>query len=605
MRSACIHSTDGNDIATRGSIAEDKPLHVRPQTQAGTSTLAGPGQTLSDRQPRKRGDQRRRRSPGDRFDSVSDRATVNPPHPPRPKRGARSSQTRAVASSGNTAERPRARAGADTNSSTGGGTGAKEHAGVISRSANSQKHEKNQDPAVARFGEARLEISPVLSLSLKEGEGEEHFPALPPTSRHRQTMEQPPPRSPAAATELVRLDYSSLAEKLAAGAGRTVVAAASSPGAANSTVGDGFSRLSILPNFGDDRGSEAKLHGTKSAPPPDSESSRLADAEDGVGGTSLAKRLSSVLPPPPSHSTLGAHTAQTKVRVGAAAETVALRARLRERWFRLEASRKAQRQRESAERGRMAAEDGNDIGGNESKGARTRRQRLVDPSGSVDDGDSAGSGRDSEDEDTSSCRDEIPDQERPQSAHSLSAFTIFPPQEIAVAGTPCPGSRSTALVSTRQGGTSGSAARGPNVLSQKPRAVSAAGVAAIKRSETAASTSAATTQPTGIGALVGPSMALSADEGTSRPNYSEKMNAAVVATDLEAAGPILDLHENDKADLGLSEGGVGSDSYSSDMSALPEDRVYAACKAGMAGLLNGLLVRSGGRVADGKDKVRG
>lgn len=501
----------------------------------------------------------------------------------------------------NAAGRPNARAGADSDPQTGGETDAKGHAEAF-RSRNSQNIDKSRDPAIARFGEARLAVSPTLPLSLQESEEEKDFPALPPTGGHRQTVgEQPPPLPPVAPTELVRLDYSSLAERLAVDG-----AAASLSSAVDSTEAGSFLRLSVLPGFGDSRVSKARLYGTNNTPPECSESStRLAGDEDGVRGTLVAQRLSSVLPPPPPQPALGAHTSNKQKRVGAAAETLALRARLRERWFRLDATRKAQRQRESAERGRMATEDGDAIDGNESNSAWTRRQRLVDRSCGIDDGASAGDGRDSEEEDTSSSRDETPGQERPRSPRGSSAFTTFSPQEVAVAETPCPVRSNTALISgSRQAITSSSAARGLYVSSETLRAVSAAGVAAIRRSEAAGSVSTPTAQSRGIGDLTGLNLALPAYEDAPRPNSSDKMNASVVATDLAATGPTLGCYENDNADTCLSEGGGGSDSYSGDISALPEDRVHAVCEAGMSGLLNGLLIRSGGRVADGKDKVR-
>lgn len=604
IRSVGIHSTDGSGIANRGSTVEDT-LRVCPQTQAAAATIAGSRQASSDRRPRKRGNQRWRRPPGEGSEALGDRATGNPSRPPRPKRGARSNEAQAATSCSNAAERPHARAGADSDPQTGGGTESKGHVDAASRSGTSHNHDKSRDPAIARFGEeARLAISSTLPLSLQEGEEGEDFPALPPTDGHRKTVgEQPPPFSPVAATELGGLDHSSLAERLAVDAAESVVAAASLSGAAGGTEGGRFSRLSVLPRFGDSRGGKARLRGTKSTSPSEcSEPSRLAGAEDDVRGALLAQRLSSVLPPPPPQPALGAHTSNKQMRTSAAAETLALRARLRERWFRLDATRKAQRQRESAERGRMTAEDGDAIDENESDGARIRRQRVVDRSCGVDDGASAGGSHDSEEEDTSSSRDETPGQERPRSPRGSSAFTTFSPQEVAVAETLHPVRSSTTLISGRQGSTSGRAAQGPHVSSGTSRAVSAAGVAAIRRSEAAGSVSTTIAQSTGTGALAGPNLDLPANEDASRPHSSDELNTSVA--DLTAAGPTLGCYENDKADTCLSEGGGGSDSYSGDVSALPEDRVHAVCKAGMAGLLNGLLVRSGGRVADGKDKVR-
>ncbi len=74
-------------------------------------------------------------------------------------------------------------------------------------------------------------------------------------------------------------------------------------------------------------------------------------------------------------------------------------------------------------------------------------------------------------------------------------------------------------------------------------------------------------------------------EGLPRRGTPEKTNVSVVAAGLD------DTRE-------LCEGSDGGVVH-------PEGRVHAACEAGMAGILNDLLVRSGGRAADGKDKVRG
>ncbi|CAN0538830.1 unnamed protein product, partial [Ectocarpus sp. 12 AP-2014] len=84
--------------------------------------------------------------------------------------------------------------------------------------------------------------------------------------------------------------------------------------------------------------------------------------------------------------------------------------------------------------------------------------------------------------------------------------------------------------------------------------------------------------------------------------------ASIPAADAErneAAEPASCRPETTKVGSELSEEGGGRDSCGGGgLPAVTGEHVYAACQAGMAGLLNDLLVRSGGRAADGKDKLR-
>lgn len=418
------------------------------------------------------------------------------------------------------------------------------------------------------------EVPPVLPSTLAEDgvdeEDDEAFPALPPASGPRNTPGEllaplQPPSGVAAAAGTVGLDYSSLADRLATEAAAATKAATGSSGALGGTaVGDDFSRLSVLPSFGSGRGGEAKPGSTSSAILPISSDLRVLEGSspgsmgtdgDVSHGISAQPSQSPKLPSPPSRQAAAANS----VTRCASAETAALRARLRDRWFRLEAGRKAQRQREAVERALMTAEDCATLG----SAASVLAWNGGDGNhSSAEEGMRSGS-------DENHDRGEAKDR-RDSSAH-------------------------TALTSACS-----SAVRGASVSPLPPRTVSASGMAAIRRSEVALVSVSTATLPTGT--------------NTSSPLNQDECSrgisaiASIPAADAElngAAGPASCRPETTKVDSELSEEDGGRDSCGGGgLPAVTGEHVYAACQAGMAGLLNDLLVRSGGRAADGKDKVR-
>lgn len=456
--------------------------------------------------------------------------------------------------------------------------------------------------------QAGCEVSPAVASFLEGGEKEEDFPALPPANGTRVAGAVP---SPPAMTRLGSLDYSALAERLAietaaAAASAAAEAAANPSGAAGGGAGGTISRLSVLPGFGDVRRGDAKLRGTSSDDPPGSAESQvwvvvssngLMNAAGNAGGNPVAPGLRS-------------WSAHEEKHFRAGAETVALRARLRERWFRLEAAREAQRQRESAERALMAAEDGGVVrhergGGAEGSGGRVgrvgRRSRLADPVDVADDGGKSGAGRDSSGTgNTSSSSGGISDRERPSSSSSGMTTAVKANHEAS-----CPSGIKASDVSVETDDPSASTAERIKALSPKPRAVSAAGIAAIRRSEAAAAAVSVAAAPSSTETIVstGPGVAPLANKDLSAQHDSDRTDVPGITADSDdpagASSGLLEI-DADKVDAAPCEG----DEDSGGVPSLHGERVHEACEAGMAGLLNDLLVRSGGGVADGKDKVR-
>ncbi|CAM9211740.1 unnamed protein product, partial [Hapterophycus canaliculatus] len=310
-----------------------------------------------------------------------------------------------------------------------------------------------------------------------------------------------------------------------------------------------FLRLSVLPSFGGGQRAGARHHDANSTTPLEPLdlqktaicASAIAGSPDNVREEALEGARS--LPPPPSQSTLADCTTSRKMSGGASVETVALRARLRERWFRLEATRKAQRQREAVERELMAAEDGAlSSGDNKRKsnaGLTRGHQNMSDQSTDVDNDDS-----------------------------SAENNTDISSKDAAGAN----------------------AVRGAG----RSREVSAAGLAAMRRSKAADAASIE------MESASKPSAPSSDEQGISVSLNTEELEE----TDPAASPPCNDgsaksVSVNPEEDV--RHGGCGGVV----VVVLGEgERVQAACEAGKAGLLNDLLVRSAGRAADGKDKLR-
>lgn len=372
--------------------------------------------------------------------------------------------------------------------------------------------------------------------------------------------------------------------------------------------GEGFLYLSVLPGFGDRPGDKPTLGGNNNGSPefPDSRSqvvqtpaSRPTGAEDGgrVSARALSTTPSVLQPPsPPQRPTLAASSTGEKRRVGAAAATVALRARLRERWFRLEAVRKAQRQREASERGHMAAEDDKTTGhrhpeggqgrkggdnGEESRGvgaqqglnSRTQDSGGVDDcSSSCDSSDSGGGGGSGDGGNEGAGDINTATEGRSNSVCVSSASPTSPPE-----GSTAAASASFGPESHDPSKSSVSDARVFTGSSEAPRAISVAGIAAIRRSELAAAASVHRSVPA--------------------ENIATRPNTRVEAKIGDVTGPASFHNKRSEAGGGdvereasgyCSSGSCGDSGESS----APGERAHAACEAGMAGLLNDILVRS-------------
>ncbi|CAM9822278.1 unnamed protein product [Ectocarpus sp. 4 AP-2014] len=563
--------------APSGSAARDFiPQDAHRASQR--THLRGPGQAPPGGRPRHRNNRRRTHTRDQRLDPADGHGMDNPLHPPRPKRTARQHEAEASTPRGSTLRRPRARADTHTDMRRRGGTGARGRPAGVDQSASSKEIGPGRSPVVARLGEAVTEVPPVLPSTLAEDEVDEEddeaFPALPPASGPRNTPGEvlaplQPPTGIAAAAGTVGLDYSSLADRLATEAAAAAKAAAGSFGALGGTaVGDDVLRLSVLPSFGSGRGGEAKPGSTSSAILPVSSDLRVlegsspgsvdTDGDVSRGISALPSQSPKLLSPPSPQA-----VADNSATRCASAETAALRARLRDRWFRLEAARKAQRQREAAERALMTAEDCATLG--------TAVSVL---------GWNGGDGNHSSaEEGIRSGSDENHDGGEAKDRRDSSAHTAM---------------------TSASAEASSSAVRGASVSPLPPRTVSASGMAAIKRSEVALVSDSSATLPMGT--------------NTSSPTKQDGCSwgisaiASIPAADAElneATEPASCRPETSKVGSKLSEEDGGHDSCGGGgLPAVTGEHVYAACQAGMAGLLNDLLVRSGGRAADGKDKLR-
>ncbi|CAM9579531.1 unnamed protein product, partial [Laminaria digitata] len=557
-------------------------------TSVATSSVGLAGQAYRRERTRNRSDQRSRRSHDMRGDFADARAGGDPPRAPRPKRAARASETPPLRPSsfrnGIADRRPSGRV------SIAAGIGApgsaeKDAEGDTTARPRSSKQVASSRGAIGRRLEAGSGPTPPSSTVLlstvednKKEEEEEDFPALPPASGRRTAplapsssssshpLPPPPPleASAAAAGAASNLDYSSLTERLTAEAAAAAAeASAKSGGPGNGPPKESFLSLSVLPGFGEGLGDKSTLRGIngKAPEPPDSGSRvvhtpapRPGAAENGgeVSARTLSLTASVLRPPsPPRRPTLAAPTTTDKRRVGsgAAAATVALRARLRERWFRLEAVRKAQRQREVSERGHLGSVDG--------------CSSSCDSSGADGGGDGGGdSGGDGDGGNKGTGDVDTATDGRSNSVCVSMASTTTPPE------------RSTTAASC-----------GP----ETPRSISVAGIAAIRRFELAAAASVHESVPTeNIATRPNPTVEAKIGDITGSASGHDKRT--------ETGGGCL---EGDASGYGSSGSCGGSGGPSA-----PGERAHAACEAGMAGLLNDILVRSGGRAADGKDKLR-
>lgn len=595
-------STNRNDTDLRRSSAgatgnqarpEDNPI-VPQQMSASAPTPVGGGKSHGEFRPRTTGNQRRRRQRDRRVDTEDGGVNGEAPVPPHQMQHARRMEPQASASSRGAAGRQRSRA------AVGPASGVDSGLRVTERTATISHVSRNGERADAHFGGTGPEA---LLPGVEEGEvqdQEDAFPALPRASGQKKAPGEASPPLPlpseAATAGRVELNYSSLAERLAAEA---AAAAAAATAAAKTNGGYGgaaesFSRLSVLPSFGGDWSAEANHRDAANTIPLDLSGAQnlapaspaLAGPEDVVREKALVQERS--LPSdPPSQQTLADRTRNRKMKAGASVETVALRARLRERWFRLEAIRKAQRQGEAVERELMAAEDVAVIRGDHERGrnaaAAGGHQDLDHKSGGVGDDDSSGDDRDSEEDGTSSGAGGADDQGRPQSPRSSSTDATRASQANEAAEQSSEANSTTDVPGDTTAGALGGAGQS--------REVSAAGLAAIRRSEAAADA------PTEMQSVLRSSSSSAATQGTS---------VGLKTEELEDIDPSASLrHENGKQLPILSEGGVGDPGCDDVVEAIlgEGEQVDAACEAGMTGFLNDLLVRSAGRAADGKDKV--
>lgn len=384
---------------------------------------------------------------------------------------------------------------------------------------------------------------------------EEAFPALSTTTRSR-------------APQTRALDYSSLAEGLAAEAAITSV----SVGLPETKPSDAdYLRLSVLPCFGE------REHGPEQSTADGMENALDANCEsepsqNGAPGRKLKPHqrydegvlLGDVspppLPPPPpptaSIITLKERSSRATAASGTLGDT------LRARWFRLEAARRAERQREEAEREVMAMEDCAVSEGRVDDNARgLSEQAGIKGSHNGSDGEPEYSSCESDEEENTY---HVKDKGGAEEKSHMSVITTS-------ASTEC-------QVSTNDSVKSAAHA---SVLHSRPRraTISAAGVAAIRRSQ-------------------------QAPAEVPRPSKTNEWSTT-------ASGTIIKQRCNDGAVDVICSTNVQSHEQdrdatreSNDQGLETAERIHEACQLGQAGLLNNLLVRSAGRAADERDKVR-
>ena len=451
-------------------------------------------------------------------------------------------------------------------------------------------------------------MDPHVVVSPSPEDGEKDFPALPLASGCG-TRSKPLPLNPQGGSTMAEadvLDYTSVAEKLAvdaAAAEATAETAATdtdkSAGRPSGALKESFRRLVVLPGFREDRrgGMKQRVDGDESLKPEEDVSQtaslRPYGTDGGLPETKVFEGLGlpSSLPPAPELQPTLAAGRFTSQRAGTPASTVALRNRLRERWFRLEAMKKAERQREAAERSLMGAEDGESIDREVAHGRR-RVADLVearrDSGGRFEhkDYENASSKEDSEGEGKSSC-DNDDNEGILGSPHTTLDDLLQRPDGTTA------GNREANIIDTVQvvcSRTSGDS--NPPTRDAKP--MSAAGAAAVRRAQAAAASTADADASISM-----PSRPVSDEplKVASTPSDNGKQMAEWCVADLTDASPCGD--EGCNGDSDFLERGDGDD-----VPLMTRDPVHTACEAGLAGLLNDLLVRTGGRAADGKDKVR-
>lgn len=339
---------------------------------------------------------------------------------------------------------------------------------------------------------------------------DEAFPALVETSTVRADQSPSVLSNQAPISGQIDVDYSSLAERLASESASALAASQHDGSGANNPDAPRELRLSVLSGFGEarpdraDRGVEDVEHtaadrGAKAArslspdeADPDA-SGELTQTESRGGGGKVVEDMrpdrKRILPPPSPTRTSGT----TRPRLGKLA-TAALRQRLRERWFRLDAERKAERQRQDAERRLVALEDGltlarnppgddragsgDDLSEEHSRGESEHGQglgrdgddlpRLIDPSV---DGLVSGRVENDENDETLPDVDEVATATRsplpePRAGETASTLPLPPPSVGSVSA-----------------GTVAAGASGTASLAAPRREISLSGAAAIRRAE--------------------------------------------------------------------------------------------------------------------------
>lgn len=443
------------------------------------------------------------------------------------------------------------------------------------------------------------------------------FPALSSTTTGGSQQQAFLPTSPqicVSSQTTPEIAYSALVERFAAERAAEKALASVSDGVREGKTSDFQLRLSVLPGFGEGNPRRENQQVMDAAIMTQGE--RGKESDDGrrrhsnpVRGTESADGVllshprssqppppsRSSLPPPPPPPTLSIVTLKED-RASTSAATSALKDRLRARWYRLEAARKADRQREGAERKLMAIEDcyvskgvvddqrgirRHNNGDGEVDAQRGWGQRGIGQGGShrvreVDETsnyDSSGEEKNSGDDDNSAEDDE-------KSLVPAAAMFAYNKEQF------------TTSSSTN---TDANMAASHVVLHTGQKAISAAGTAAIRRSQQATddlapsayNTEATAKNPTVVGVGSDANLPSATSNGVNGQQGSshERRDS--------------DLHEYDPQDE------LECDAVSATVAqeSVVTERVQAECQSRQAGSLSD-LVRPLGGGADYRDKVR-
>lgn len=504
------------------------------------------------------------------------------------------------------------------------------------------KHMLSDDSAPAPRGDGGREHEPVEGgmsrtfVPSTEQEGDEEFPPLSTTAKTDDRDQGPsisskPPREnlPQNTQGLV---YSSLRDRLALEAEAAVMAAVAVSSGGGETKSSSYQlRLKVLPGFGKNRDERAGLqdcYGRSTGVPNElvgrgegddwrdfAAIQQLMLARSITSGESFLQ-ISPVSPPSAPSPPTGTVVTLKERRPYSATLSPPLRERLRQRWFRLEALKKAELQREAIERELMGVEDRvaeveGDIGrGTSDRGVGSSWVRRLQSGGrpgaeQTNGGEASSSSGDGGDaKDRSSEGDDLADSDCEGG--------------LPVAATTGPSHKGGELVNAKAGPRQQNMvfATSPLVPAYEAigtripsRPMSASGAAAIRRSQAEAES-----RSQGMIASVALTAGPPSDFASAAPGTTGKTNKTSQAWSFSEEEVGARKGDHREPPLQVNDSAAVQDGSLTRVITVEEDdgglqagittHIHAVCEAGLARELNELLVRSFGRAADERDEVR-